>query len=300
MTPSEKIRHKALEMGFDAVGIARCRPLTSQRETFDRWLERGYDGSLDYLRRTVDKRFDPALLFEGARSVVVCAASYKRPPCEGPVASRIASYARSRDYHLTIKEKLFELLKALEELMPGSRGRVFTDTAPLSEKSWAVEAGLGWIGRHSLLVHPRLGSFLLLGEIVTTAELEPDAPFEGEGCGPCRACMEACPAGAILPDRKIDAGRCISRRTVEKAEGDEGDLHGWLFGCDACQLACPRNRRATETAHPLFAPIAELEASDAAEWTAMTQERFDQLYGETPLNRCGLARIQARIRKLFP
>ena len=300
MTPSDKIRRKALELGFDAVGIARCRPLTAQRETFIRWMEQGHDGSLDYLQRNVDKRFDPALLFEGARSVVVCAVSYKRPVSTGPVASHIASYAHSRDYHLTIRERLSELQNYLKETVPDSRSRVFTDTAPLSEKSWAVEAGLGWIGRHSLLVHPRLGSFVLLGEIVTPAELEPDAPFAGEHCGRCRACMEACPAGAILPDRKIDAGRCISRRTIEKTDGDEGDLHGWLFGCDVCQRVCPHNSKAPDGRHPMFAPVPELETSSAAEWTAMTQERFDELYGETPLSRCGLARLQARIRKMFP
>ena len=300
MTPTDDIRRKAQELGFDALGIARCRPLEIQRKAFDRWLDKGYDGSLGYLRRNVDKRFDPALLFEGARSVVVCAISYKRPVSAGPVASRIASYAHTRDYHLTIRERLSDLSNYLGERFPGSRGRVFTDTAPLSEKSWAVEAGLGWIGRHSLLVHPRLGSFLLLGEIVTTAELEPDSPFEKERCGGCRACIEACPAGAILPDRKIDAGRCISRRTIEKSDEDEGDLHGWLFGCDVCQRVCPHNRKAPDSCNPLFAPVPELETSDAAEWTAMTQERFDRLYGETPLSRCGLARIQARIRKLFP
>ena len=188
MTNSEKIRRKALSLGFDLCGIARCRSLERQYDRFKNWLADGCDGGLEYLRRNTGKRFDPGALCEGARSVIVCGVGYHRPPSAHEVASRIASYAHSRDYHLTIRERLNELSAYLRELVPGASGRVFTDTAPLAEKSWAVEAGLGWIGRNSLLANPRLGSFLLLGEVVTTAELEPDAPFVRDGCGTCRAC----------------------------------------------------------------------------------------------------------------
>ena len=182
--------------------------------------------------------------------------------------------------------------------MPGASGRVFTDTAPLAEKSWAVEAGLGWIGRNSLLANPRLGSFLLLGEVVTTAELESDAPFVRDGCGTCRACVDACPVAAIRPDRTIDAGRCISRRTIEAGDGDEGDLHGWLFGCDVCQRACPYNRKAPVSVHDSFAPLAELERLDIDDWLGLDEAGFRRIFGETPLARCGLRRLQERIRRL--
>ena len=201
MTNSEKIRRKALSLGFDLCGIACCRSLERQYDRFKNWLADGCDGGLEYLRRNTGKRFDPGALCEGARSVIVCGVGYHRPPSAHEVASRIASYAHSRDYHLTIRERLNELSAYLRELVPGASGRVFTDTAPLAEKSWAVEAGLGWIGRNSLLANPRLGSFLLLGEVVTTAELEPDAPFVRDGCGTCRACVDACPVAAIRPGR---------------------------------------------------------------------------------------------------
>lgn len=300
MSLSEKIRCRAYELGFDLCGIAACHPMSEHYEAFQKWLDAGYDGGLEYLHRNAEKRFDPTLLYEQARSVIVCGVSYHRPHASGEVASRIAAYAHSVDYHITIKQQLFRLLDYLKELEPEAAGRVFTDTAPISEKSWAVEAGLGWIGRHSLLIHPRLGSFLLLGEIVTTVGLDPDNTKQPDGCGNCRRCVEACPAKAILPDRKIDAGRCIARRTIEREQDGktEGDLHGWVFGCDVCQQVCPYNRKAPVLDHELFRPIPELERMDAASWLALTDADFDRLFGQTPLARCGLRRLQTRIKEI--
>ena len=297
MNLTDKIRTKALRVGFDACGIARSRPLRERREPFAEWLEKGYHGSLAYLQRNVDMRLDPGLLMEGARSVVVCAVSYNRPAPQGALAQRIASYAHTRDYHLTIREMLNELADYLRELVPGAAARAFVDTAPLLEKSWAAEAGLGWIGRHSLLVHPDLGSFILLGEVVTTAELQPDAPYTRDGCGKCRACIDACPAGAILPGRQIDANRCISRRTIEKGEHSDENLHGWLFGCDLCQRACPHNRRAPVPGHESFRSLPELERMSEDDFLNLTRKQFGQLFGDTPLSRCGWERICARIRE---
>ena len=294
MTNSEKIRRKALSLGFDLCGIARCRSLERQYDRFKNWLADGCDGGLEYLRRNTGKRFDPGALCEGARSVIVCGVGYHRPPSAHEVASRIASYAHSRDYHLTIRERLNELSAYLRELVPGASGRVFTDTAPLAEKSWAVEAGLGWIGRNSLLANPRLGSFLLLGEVVTTAELEPDAPFVRDGCGTCRACVDACPVAAIRPDRRSTARlmKCCtsSSRWVERIT--------WLFGCDVCQRACPYNRKAPVSVHDSFAPLAELERLDVDDWLGLDEAGFRRIFGETPLARCGLRRLQERIRRL--
>ena len=129
-------------------------------------------------------------------------------------------------------------------------------------------------------------------------ELEPDAPFVRDGCGTCRACVDACPVAAIRPDRTIDAGRCISRRTIETGDGDEGDLHGWLFGCDVCQRACPYNRKAPVSVHDSFAPLAELERLDVDDWLGLDEAGFRRIFGETPLARCGLRRLQERIRRL--
>lgn len=289
---------EAARQGFDCCGVARARPLPEARIRTENWLAAGCGGGLDYLERNLDVRFDPALLVPGARSAVVCGISYNRPPASEEIASRIASYAQGRDYHLFIREKLVRVWQALQALHPGASGRVFVDTAPLPEKVWAVEAGLGWTGRNSLLINPKLGSFLMLGAIVTDIEMEPDNRYEGDGCGNCRACIEACPAHAIGPDRTIDARRCISRRTVEKNEREEGDLHGWIFGCDICQRVCPYNKNAPVPNHPEFAPLPGMLDMTREDWLALTEEEFQRRFAESPLKRCGLERLQRRIEKL--
>lgn len=289
----------AAALGFDACGIAACRPLAEERSHLEAWLAQGFDGGLGYLRRDPGKRCDPALLQEGTRSVIVCAIAYKRPPTDHPLQKRIASYARGRDYHLVLREKLHRLSAALREAYPDASGRVFVDTAPLLEKAWAVRAGLGWIGHNTLLTHPRLGSQLLLGGILTDAVLEPDAPFDGGECGTCRACLDACPAGALREEQVLDAGRCIARRTVEAfVPEEEGELHGWIFGCDACLDACPYNRLAPVAAHPEIAPLSALSALDLEGWLALDEEAFRKRFSESPLGRCGLERLRRRIAAL--
>ncbi len=296
MNLNHLIHTRATTLGFDRCGVARCRPLEEHREMLKHWLAQGKHGGLTYMERNLDKRLDPALLVEGARSVIVCAMSYKHPPTTG-IASRIASYARGRDYHPVLKAKLHELLTYIRELHPQASGRVFVDTAPILEKSWAVEAGVGRIGRHSLLIVPRLGSFVVLGVIVTDIALDPDPPLRIlDPCGSCRACIDACPISAIGDDRTIDASLCIARRTIETETGDEGDLHGWIFGCDTCQLACPHNLHAPESVHACFAPVEAIGLMTETDWIDLSEADFQSLFGDTPLARCGLKHIQRRIR----
>lgn len=298
MPKNTPIHQEAARQGLDCCGIARARPLPEAQSRMGTWLAEGCNGGLEYLERNFDVRFDLGLLVEGARSVVVCGMSYKRPIIRKGIASRIAMYALARDYHLVMREKLLPVLKAIKQAYPGSSGRVFVDTAPLPEKVWAVEAGLGWTGRNSLLINPALGSFLSLGVIVTDAELEPDQPYSGKGCGNCRACIDACPVRAIGPDRMIDAGRCISRRTIEKSDNNEGDLHGWIFGCDICQQVCPYNQKAPLKNHPEFAPLPGILDMTREDWLTLTEEEFRKQFAESELKRYGLERLQRRIAKL--
>lgn len=292
------IQRQAVELGFDCCRIARSRELAEQRTYLSGWLTAGRHGGLEYMQRNLEKRLDPEQLHEGTRSIIVCGIGYKRSETANPVLSRIASYAWGRDYHLVIREKLEKLMKIVQQAYPGSSGRIFVDSAPLLEKAWAVEAGLGWVGRNTLLIHPTLGSYLMLGTILTDAELPPDARYLGN-CGSCRRCIEACPTGALGEDGMLDAGRCISRRTIEDcAPGQEGELHGWIFGCDLCQRACPRNRHAPLGAHPEFAPLPELSKMTPSDWLALDEQRFKERFGESPLERCGLSRLQHRIRRL--
>lgn len=300
---SRKIITKtALDVGFDLVGVVRAEHLTKEHNYFNEWLLEGNASTLDYLKRNVEKRFDASLLVEGARSVVICAISYLSPYSRGyneGVKTKIASYALARDYHTTIKELLSKLAEQLKTYSPQLRYRAFTDSAPLAEKSYAVRAGLGWIGRNSLLVTPNNGSMLHLGELVIDEEVDHyDMPMEATGCGECRRCIGACPNNAILDNRTIDTRRCISCRTIEReAEGEQVSLDGWIFGCDACQSVCPYNKRAALHTNPLFDPLFDPTALGVKEWHAMTEEEFEAMAGTTPLTRAGLDRIKRNIKE---
>lgn len=298
MLSRSDILSAAFAAGFNLCGIARCRVLSEREEDFRRWLACGFDSSLGYMRRGVEKRFDPSYLVPDARSVAVCAVSYKNEISEGygqwPDTPKIASYACAADYHDTIKSMLRQMAASLGLQQAGVAWRCFTDSAPVLEKAWAVEAGLGWIGRNSLLVTPQYGSFVLLGELIVDADVDVyDTPYAGNGCGTCRRCIEACPRGAVTEGRMIDTRRCISRLTVEKGEaaGPE-DLHGWVFGCDCCQSVCPYNAKAPKHTCRAFEPVLDPREMTWRRWAEMSEEEFAGLAGATPIRRSGYGRVK--------
>ena len=293
------ITNAAREVGFDLVGVVPAQPLESECNGFKTWLLRGRHSTLEYLERNVEKRFDAGLLVEGARSVVVCAVSYLSPYSRGYAegcSTKIASYALARDYHTTIKDMLRSLAARLAEYAPELQYRAFTDSAPVAEKSLAVRAGFGWIGRNSLLVTPSHGSMLLLGELFISCDVDAyDEPMQGVGCGSCRACIDHCPNRAILDDRSIDTRRCISCRTIEREQDDVMPLRGWVFGCDECQSVCPFNRHAPLHTNPRFDAVFNPRELTAARWLEMSEEEFCAMAGATPMVRAGLARIKRNI-----
>lgn len=301
MLEAKYIKELVKTEGFDLCGITFCRHLALNEEAFCRWLAEGYDSSLSYMRNYLDRRFDVAKLVEGARTVVVCAASYdgtiaSKSPDPATSYPKIASYACRRDYHKVIRKALLSVLRQLRERYPQLQGRAFVDSAPLVEKQLAVDAGLGWIGRQSLLVTPQYGSYVLLGELVLTEEVdEYDTPLQTAGCGKCRRCVEACPTGAIVDDMVINTARCISCHTVETTPSDDIDLHGWVFGCDECQRCCPYNRAARGSEHCIMPREFSPEDISTEEWLAMSEEDFLQRFGHTPLKRAGLKKIQSNI-----
>ncbi len=295
------IKDLAAQAGFDMCGIARSRHLADNETAFRRWLAHGYDSSLGYLRNNLDKRFDTGRLVEGAQSVAVCAVGYKSAASGGysrDCVTKVASYACNRDYHKSLKKMLQTMLRALRERYPSIEGRAFVDSAPLLEKQIAVEAGLGWIGRQSLLVTPEFGSFVLLGELVLCDEVDRyDSPYSGVGCGECRRCMEACPTGAIVAPMTIDTSRCISCHTIEAEPSATVDLHGWIFGCDECQSCCPYNKKAAEHRCSAFDPVFDPRQMGADEWLGMSEAEFAERFGGTPLKRSGLERIKRNISR---
>lgn len=301
MLSNQRIKKLAADEGFDLCGITPCKHLAENEMHFREWLKNGYGSSLDYLGRNLDKRFDARQLIEGAHTVVVCAVSYKNPLGEGYLSecrTKIASYACNRDYHDTIREMLGTLLSALQREYPGLTGRPFVDTAPLLEKQLAVEAGLGWIGRQSLLITPQYGSYVLLGELLLTLPADSyDTPFEGTRCGRCRNCLDSCPTQAIVAPKVIDTARCISCHTIERESAEKIDLDGWIFGCDRCQSSCPHNLKAPMHTHSRFDPLFDPLAIAPEEWLAMSEADFSHRFEPTPLMRSGLERIRRNVRE---
>ncbi len=293
------IKQLAARLGFDLCGTTRALPLVQNKGYLEQWIKSGYGDPIEYVARFADLRLDPSQIIENGQSVIVCAISYKSETSLAPhdgTTPRIASYALNRDYHKSLRKRLKALLRELTTLDPTLSGRCFTDSAPLLEKQLAVNSGLGWIGRQSLLINPQFGSFVLLGEIVVNKMIDHyDSPIENIGCGSCRRCIDICPTGAINNNLTIDARLCISCRTVEYEDNSSQELNGWIFGCDECQRCCPHNQRTPLHTNPDFDPIST--PPSRAEWEIMTQEEFDNRFGSTPLKRAGLERIKRLLVK---
>jgi epoxyqueuosine reductase len=258
-------KDEALRLGFAFAGVTTPDP-PPHLDIYRRWLAAGRHGEMGYLARdqAVARREDPRRILPECRSILVVAAAYD-PPSPSSRLGQVAAYARGPDYHEVLIERLGRLMAALEELLARPFAfRLYTDTGPVLERELAQRAGLGWIGKNTCLIHPRQGSYLLLAEALLDLELEPDAPFTADHCGTCTRCLDACPTSCILPDRTIDARRCISYLTIEVKSAIEPELRpavgNWLFGCDICQQVCPWNMRFAPS--PVSAAAGDLDARD--------------------------------------
>ena len=269
---SAEIKQRARSLGFDLVGIAPAGP-SQYGDYFRQWLAEGRAGSMGYLHNRVDERTDPGKYLEGARSVICVAMNYHARLEEGVRHGKVARYALGDDYHEVMKPKLHELADWIRSAAPGSETRCAVDTAPVMEKELAARAGVGWLGKNTCVINPEIGSWLLLGEIITTAELEFDNPAT-DHCGTCTRCIEACPTGAIIAPYQLDARKCISYLTIEHREEIDPALRPavgeWLYGCDICQEVCPWNQKAPVTEMAEFQPrfaSGSLDASEVMSWT---------------------------------
>jgi len=297
------LKEAARSRGFDLAGITTPDP-PPHLEVYAAWLRAGRHGEMGYLatERALAARADPRRLLPECRNVLVLGANYapQREPMQAP--ARVAAYARGDDYHQVLAARARALLDDLRSSFgAGIAGRVYTDTGPLLERELAQRAGLGWIGRNTCLIHPRLGSMILLVEVLLGIDLPADEPFAADRCGVCRRCLAACPTGCILPDRTLDATRCISYLTIEGRgaipDALRGSVGDWLFGCDVCQSVCPWNVRFGQpTSDTAFAPRPGLGAPDPADWLALSQQEFSARLRGSPLKRArrdGMARNAA-------
>jgi len=299
-----EIKRRATALGFSAVGIARLDRNPHAAE-LDAWLAAGHAGTMTYIHRQAEKRKDPRLIMPGARAAVVTLTNYYHgsatpgrqgadPRLAPGVSARVAQYAWSSDYHDVLGARLEKLAEAIRLLVPGSRTRCYVDAGPMPERELAQLAGLGWIGKNMMLIHPEIGSFTFIGVVLTDAELEPDLPFEADRCGTCRRCLDECPTQAFVGPRDLDARACISYLTIERrgdfTAAEQLQVGEWLFGCDICQDVCPWNVSfAQATADAGFVPRPEVMAPDPQAVATMSDEDFARQYGDTPFARPGLA-----------
>jgi epoxyqueuosine reductase len=294
----DRLKDAARALGAGAIGIARIEDgaIDLDRRRLSRWLASGFAGQLAYLTRGAARRADPRLSLPGARSLVAVAFDYAFPSLDGAHAATraasggavIARYARGRDYHRVIPSRLRKLLALLESERPGTRGRIYVDTGPVLERSWAARAGLGWVGKHSLLLRRNGGSWFLLGVLLVDCELEPDEPAE-EHCGSCTRCLDACPTGAIVAPYQVDARRCISYLTIELRGPIPRELRPLVgervFGCDDCQDVCPWNEHAAEARLDDYAPRGDLLQRPLVSWLDLDEDQFRSRFAGTPIAR---------------
>lgn len=301
---SEKIKGKAKELGFDICGIARSRVLDEYGAFFEEWINAGMHDRMGYLARNIPKRLNPYYLLPGAKSLVVTGLSYYSEPVQKepdvPVLSR---YTYGTDYHDVIIYKLNRLLDWIKEIVPETTGRPVVDSASILEKAWAREAGLGWQGRHSIIINKGTGSFFFIGILILNITLDYDDPFSGDHCGDCMLCIDACPTGAINDNRTIDARKCISNLTIENRGPLPEDILPLLgrrvYGCDRCQEVCPWNSKAKVNNNHEFDPDPEIAEMTREDWLEMSAERFTKLFGQSVLKRIGYEQFIKNVKLIL-
>ncbi len=298
------IKEKALEIGFSACGICEATAISEDvRDAYETWLEKGFHGSLDYLERNLDKRLNPSLLVEDAKSIISVALNYypdRKLPENVP---QFAYYAYGKDYHEVVKGKLHILFDFVKSLFPTVSGRCFSDSAPVLETYWATRAGIGFKGRNSLLIVPRQGSFFFLGELIIDQKLSYDSPIEKSFCGNCRKCVDACPTGAILQEGGVDASKCLSYHTIESKseimdEAIAKKLSNQVYGCDICQKVCPWNKFSIPHSTVDFLPTEEFLQLTSEKLKTITEEDFRRIFKNSAVKRAKFKGLKRNIQAL--
>lgn len=286
---SQLIKNESKRLGFTSCGIAKATFLEKEAPRLEQWLKDDYHGEMKYMENHFDKRLDPRLLVDGAKSVISLSYNYFTENQQDEDSYKVAKYAYGQDYHHVVKDKLKQLYVFINEQIGEINGRVFVDSAPVMERSWAEKAGLGWNGKHSLLIQKELGSFFFLAELIIDLELEYDQPFQTDHCGTCTKCIDACPTEAILPNNTIDGSKCISYFTIELKDeippSMKNKFEDWMFGCDICQDVCPWNRFSKPHNEPLFNPHPDLLDMTKRDWEELSLDAFQKVFKKSAVKR---------------
>jgi len=296
---TQLVKQTAQQLGFDFCGISKATFLEEDAPRLEQWLKQGMHGKMHYMENHFDKRLDPTKLVPGAKSVVSLLYNYyPEKELDQTDNYKLAKYAYGQDYHFVIKHLLKELLKILSAEIGEINGRIFVDSAPVMERSWAVKGGLGWMGKHTLLINKGHGSFFFLAELISDLELVPDGPI-ADYCGTCTRCIDACPTDAIFEPYQLDASKCISYFTIELKEAIPNEVAGkfedWVFGCDICQDVCPWNRFSKPHQTAAFQPHPDLEKMKKSDWEELTEEVFKEIFRKSAVKRTKLTGLQRNI-----
>ena len=301
----------AFKLGFEGVGIRPAETLDPEARRLEAWLNKGFQGRMSYLENHFDKRIDPKKLVEGAQSVVSLMFNYAPKQTQlDPLAPKIARYAYGQDYHHVLKNKLKTLLLQTQSQLLQSQnpilGRCFVDSAPVLERDWAKRAGLGWIGKNTLLINPKKGSYYFLAEIISELSFDQYDQAMRDYCGTCRRCIDACPTQAISPQGyELDASQCISYLTIELRDETlpqafQGKMQQWAFGCDICQEVCPWNRFSKPHQEPEFEPNPRFLEMSASDWIELSEEVFNELFKKSALKRNKYKGLKRNLRFILP
>ena len=275
--------------------------MTEDARRLERWLQKGFNGTMQYMQNHFDLRTNPALLVPGAKSVITLLKNYFPSQHQDVATPHISKYAFGKDYHEVIKEKLKEFLFLLQQQIGEINGRGFVDSAPVLERAWAVKSGLGWIGKNGNLITKQNGSFFFIATLIVDVTLEYDDAFAKDYCGTCTKCIDSCPTNAIMHDKMIDGSKCISYFTIELKDAlipdtMKGKFDDWMFGCDVCQDVCPWNRFSSPNNELQFTPIPEILNLTTKEWQEMSEETFKQVFKNSPLKRSKYSGIKRNLK----
>ena len=287
---TQRIKNKTKDLGFFFCGISKAEFLEDEAIHLESWLKRNYHGKMGYMENHFDKRLDPRLLVDDAKSVVTVLLNYFPEDTQlDSEAPKLSKYAYGEDYHFVIKDKLNELVAYIQKEIGEVAGRVFVDSAPVMDKAWSKRSGAGWMGKNTNIIHPKQGSFFFIAELILDLELEPDGPIK-DYCGTCTKCIDECPTDAIVEPYVVDGSKCISYLTIELKDAIlpnefKGKMDNWMFGCDICQDVCPWNRFSKPHTESRFKPHDNLLHLTKNDWKDLTQEVFGDLFKNSAVKR---------------